>query len=72
VCNMGESSGVFEWPTKMGEILFAIRWGNSVVHSQRWDCGCNVGKSDGVFKWPTKMGVILSAILMNWVGYLSD
>jgi hypothetical protein len=24
VCNMGESSGVFEWPTKMGEILFAI------------------------------------------------
>jgi hypothetical protein len=24
VCNKGESSGVFEWPTKMGGILFAI------------------------------------------------
>jgi hypothetical protein len=24
VCNMDESSGVFEWPTKMSEILFAI------------------------------------------------
>ena len=24
MCNMGESSGVFEWPTQMGEILFAI------------------------------------------------
>ena len=43
-------------------------WGDSVVHSHRWDYGCNMGESGGVFKWLTKMGEMLVVIWVNQVG----
>jgi hypothetical protein len=55
----------------MGGILGAIRWGNYVAHSKGWNFWCNIGELgvylSGVPKW-----VRLGAILVNWVGYLSD
>ena len=41
-CNIGESGGVFKWPTQVVE----------VVHLSGW---CDIGDLGGGLKWPTQV-----------------
>jgi hypothetical protein len=76
-CNIGESGGVFKWPTQVVEILGAILvnpvgyFSGPQAHSSGCGFGCSMGESGGIIKWPTQVVEILGAILVNWMGYLS-